>query len=333
MDFVVLAAVPLIIFFFVIGLVFIICRKLWLGLTFVVLSVAYNIYTESIPVNLSFTKEEKGRLKVLSYNIYSSSDYYVSVKDNPREMAELILGQDADIVVLVEYYPDKCEALRDSLLKVYPYLEYQTFHCSNAIFSKYPLSDFVEMELEFDSIDEYMMRLAKDYDFLRQMASYRNVTSVTVTLPDDSLHLIACHLASNHYDQMRDSLDSSLSMREKLKIYAKCLQAGRLEREVEVKYIMKDVRSQVDRGEKVIVVGDMNDVAGSQTLRDLRRRDVLRNGWWERGLGLGLTFHNHKVMHFRLDHFLHSRNIRLKTIKVIESDCSDHLPIVAEIDF
>ena len=110
----------------------------------------------------------------------------------------------------------------------------------------------------------------------------------------------------------------------------KCVAAGNLEREVEAKYIMEEVMEYRAKGVKTIVLGDMNAVPGSPPIRTMRSGDLLRNGWWEKGFGPGLTFHSHHVMHFRLDHVLHTRDIILKQIGVANVDYSDHKPVIAE---
>ncbi len=78
------------------------------------------------------------------------------------------------------------------------------------------------------------------------------------------------------------------------------------------------------------MVGDVNSVPGSNARRILRRGGLLKNAWWEKGSGLGLTFHAHKVMHYRLDHVLHTSDLEIKNIRVVDVDYSDHKPIVAE---
>lgn len=334
-DFAAISTLPILLLLASIGLICLIFKKKWIGLFVLLCSFAFNYYTESIPLNplnlISF--ETKGKeFKILTYNMYSASDYYRSVKDNPRDFSAFLLEQDADVIVLEEYYPDLCLALRDSLLKTYPYMEYQKQHCSNAVFSKYPLTNWKEMEirLDEDAADLHKFTRAKNLDDLRQMARFRYNASVTVNLPNDSIRLITCHMASNHYDQVREVQGDSVPLKERVKTYMKCVAAGNLEREVEAKYIMEEVMEYRAKGVKTIVLGDMNAVPGSPPIRTMRSGDLLRNGWWEKGFGPGLTFHSHHVMHFRLDHVLHTRDIILKKIGVANVDYSDHKPVIAE---
>ena len=74
-------------------------------------------------------------------------------------------------------------------------------------------------------------------------------------------------------------------------------------------------------------MGDMNDFNVSAPMDSLR--DVgLKNAWWEAGLGYGTTYHD-GWLRLRIDHILYSKELKLESIKVIETDLSDHNPIVA----
>lgn len=340
MDFVVLI-LPLILAIMMVAGLFCLCRKKarWMGLVLIVGALGVNWYTECIPLRWSVGEKddrlregEKGNFKILTYNIFTASEYFTSVRENPIELSEFLKAQGADVIVFEEYYGDRCIALRKLLEDVYPYMEYQRFHCSQAVYSKYPLSNWNEMvvNLEDNALDEYRFRRAKQLDDLRRMQPYRYNASVTVNLPGDSIRLVTCHLASTNFDQSRMIVGDSLSLGEKIKVYAKCLAAGFLEREVEAEYVMKEVKEYRSKGVKTIVLGDMNSVPGSQTLRILKRGGLLKNAWWEKGSGLGLTFHEHKVMHFRLDHIFHTEDLEIKNIRVIDADYSDHKPVVAD---
>ena len=82
----------------------------------------------------------------------------------------------------------------------------------------------------------------------------------------------------------------------------------------------------------VILVGDMNDISGSYTIRRIQNAGVV-DAWWEKGCGYGTTFHN-KLLKLRLDHILFQKEkINLKHIKVIDSDLSDHNALFASFTF
>ena len=54
----------------------------------------------------------------------------------------------------------------------------------------------------------------------------------------------------------------------------------------------------------------------------------LKDSWWEGGNGYGATFHD-GMMRLRIDHVLHSDKLKLQNIKVIDTNLSDHNPVVA----
>ena len=82
----------------------------------------------------------------------------------------------------------------------------------------------------------------------------------------------------------------------------------------------------------VIVMGDMNDISGSYTIRRIQDAGLV-DAWWERGCGYGTTFHN-KLLKLRLDHILYQKEkINLKHVRVIDSDFSDHNALFASFTF
>ena len=91
---------------------------------------------------------------------------------------------------------------------------------------------------------------------------------------------------------------------------------------------MKEIVKYKKQGMPVIVCGDMNDVSGSKTLRMLQSTG-LKNAWWEKGRGFGFTYHGHHFMNFRIDHILHTEDIKVKSIKKIDQHYSDHDPVIA----
>lgn len=335
MNYVVLVAPFIIVALAVIGIVLLLFKQFKTGGLVILLSILYNVYTESVPMVPHFGSE-KGDLKVLSYNMFQAGPYFKSVQDNPKDMVDFLLKQDADVLVLHEYFIYSCGALRDSLLKEYQYYEHaEEFDCSIAVFSKYPISPLEDMFLDVDNDEWIQAKLsqAKDYDHLRRMNSHRAVSGTWLKVGNDSIRLIAAHLASNHFDDARkDMSDEELRKRDKAKTFMKCLKAGRIEREVEARHIYLEAADRYAKGEKVIVAGDMNDVSGSSTMKVLQTDNVLNNAWWKKGFGMGLTFHSHKVMHFRLDHILYTDNLKLKNVSVLEQNYSDHHALVANFD-
>lgn len=57
--------------------------------------------------------------------------------------------------------------------------------------------------------------------------------------------------------------------------------------------------------------------------------DDLKDAWWERGNGFGWTYFGWHLR-LRLDHILYSNELELVDVKVVDSDISDHKPLMAK---
>ncbi|QDS95009.1 hypothetical protein FF011L_37930 [Roseimaritima multifibrata] len=80
----------------------------------------------------------------------------------------------------------------------------------------------------------------------------------------------------------------------------------------------------------VVIGGDLNDVAWSQTTRLFLRISGLLDP--RRGRGLFSTFHaNHWWMRFPLDHIFHSTHFRIREIKRLPNVGSDHFPMLIDL--
>ena len=81
----------------------------------------------------------------------------------------------------------------------------------------------------------------------------------------------------------------------------------------------------------IIVLGDMNDVGGSKTIR-LIKSSGLKDAWWEGGFGYGATIH--KPLPYRIDHIFYSNELKLNRVKVVSSEgLSDHDAVFAEFSY
>ena len=122
----------------------------------------------------------------------------------------------------------------------------------------------------------------------------------------DTLTIIGCHLSSSHHH----------------------IREGFTRRKVEADTLYEHIRKE---HYPVIVLGDLNDISGSYTLSKIMKAG-LSNAWWEGGCGYGATFHD-GWLRLRIDHILYSKErLKLQSIKVIDSDLSDHNALVAAFD-
>ena len=238
-------------------------------------------------------------LKVMTWNVHSS-DGADSIKQ--IKIVELILKEDADIVLLNEYYQDRCPVM-DTLLKTRYFFteEYQSHRrCGDIFYSKLKMSNagHVYIPIHRKSIQTIKATIAVGYD---------------------SVQIFGVHMASNHYNGnvFEKELKNDTSSFERYK-YAqehRCFHAHWTKNAV------------LESKHPVIVLGDMNDFNCSAPL-DTLTSCGLKDSWWEGGNGYGYTYHD-GWMRLRIDHILYSAGLKLESIKVIDTNLSDHNPIIA----
>lgn len=317
----------LVILFFLLGLVFFIFRKWKIGVVIGIIATYLNIHSEALPLNL-FSWNDEGNLKVMCYNIHSSSESFKGDTAFVDSMTQMILRENPDVLTIEEYYVEYCGRFDSLLRKNYSYCEVLSKGTPNAVFSKYSLSDKMELFLDSASIMNEGLEQAGKLDSNRTTESERLVLGVTVNKRKQKLRVIACHLASNQYDKTRNKMHVKKNWWEGIPKYRLSFQSGSLARETEIQYTQKEIEKYKKQGMPVIVCGDMNDVSGSKTLRMLQSTG-LKNAWWEKGRGFGFTYHGHHFMNFRIDHILHTEDIKVKSIKKIDQHFSDHDPVIA----
>ena len=321
----------LVILFFLLGLVFFLFRRWKVGAILWIIAIGLNVYTEALPLN-PFSTDEEGELKVMCYNIDGFREPFKKDTAFVDSMAQMILKEDPDVLVLEEFINGYCRRLDSLLRNNYSFSEVLGKGTPNAVYSKYPLSDKMELFLDSASIMNESLEQAAKLDSNRTTESERLVLGVTVNKRKQKLRVIACHLASNQYDITRRKMPETERWWEGIPKYRLSFQSGSLARETEIQYTQKEIEKYKKQGMPVIVCGDMNDVSGSKTLRMLQSAG-LKNAWWEKGRGFGFTYHGHHIMNFRIDHILHTEDIEVKSIKKIEQHFSDHDPVIASFDW
>ena len=136
---------------------------------------------------------------------------------------------------------------------------------------------------------------------------YSLTNKVHVFMEHDTLTIVGCHLSSSNHH----------------------IQEGYKRRRMEADAIYESIK---DEHHPVIVMGDMNDISGSYALHRIKKAG-LADAWWKGGFGYGTTFHG-GWLRLRLDHILYSNEkLKLRHVKVIDSDLSDHNALVARFVF
>lgn len=271
-----------------------------------------------------FYGSEDPDLKVMTWNVHCPNG-----SDSVRQhlLAEVILQEDADFVLLNEFYQDSCLVL-DSLLKeIYPYTEEYQSHrfCGDIFYSKYELIKSghpVLRQLECFRTKEGKRNFP---DSLRGKSI--QAIRATVKLGSDSVDIFGCHWASNsikgHYQIVpQNSVKNGILER---------YEYAQKKRNFQAKWTKE---LNVESCNPVIVMGDFNDFSSSSPLGTLSSCG-LKDAWWEGGFGYGSTFHS-GWMKLRIDHILFrpmeengAKGFELVNVKVVDSNLSDHNPMVA----
>lgn len=247
-----------------------------------------------------FYGSDDADLKVMTWNVHCPEG---AEPDRQRKIAEAVLEEDADFVLLNEYYQDSCAVIDAMLKQRYPYTEeYQSHQKVGDIFySKQRMSN---------SGHVWIPVVRKSIPTIK----------AAIAAGRDSVQIFGVHMAGNNKSEtaVYDSLDTEESMVVRYK-------GRQASREFQASWTVKHV---TDSSFPVIVMGDMNDFSFSSPLTTFYDAGLV-NCWTEGGFGFGNTFHS-GWMHLRIDHILHSDGLRLTDIRVINTgDLSDHRPVVA----
>ena len=281
------------------------CKKWRVAVLLIVLSIVVNWWSECIPFRLWPLCEKSGyrSIKVLTFNISSTK---VDISKKAEKLANLIGKKSPDIIYVSELSETNKPLLDLMLVNIYPYTIYTYSH---GFYSKYPLPE--RITLEDDNIKK------------------GRVVKCLVVKGTDTLVFYGCHLASNNYSaDSKYITPDSIKSHSTLVQYFKNISQAYTKRIRAASVITRDV-SKIEK--PVIVLGDMNDVCGSKTIRQMESLG-LKDAWWEGGFGYGATIH--RPLPYRIDHILYSNHLKLNCVKVVSSlELSDHDAVFAEFSY
>lgn len=241
-------------------------------------------------------------IRVMTWNIHASKAVSESKQ---RAMARMIKEQNADFLLLNEFNKDQCELLYRELASVYRYTEeeYANKDCGDIFFSNIPLDESGHIEIPV---------LGKSVPSI----------SAIIKVAGREVFVTGVHLVSNSGDgsAIISGVDSLLRIESFIGRYRN----KQKERNYSMMWIK---RWLLEKRLPAIVMGDMNDFSCSSPMDSLKAVGM-KDAWWEGGFGYGATFHT-GWMRLRIDHIFYSKELNLESVNVIETNLSDHNPVVA----
>ena len=290
--------------FFIVSCSFFIC---WRPIT-------HYVSFNPIPTDVT----QKDVIKILTYNVMAFG-YKDHTPANPNEIIQYIAHSNADIVCLQEYMVGEqakymTQAKVDLALNMYPYhftmplVQKNRYSIGLAIFSKYPIIS--SRKIRYDSTFNGSTLHEIDVKGKKLIVINNHLESFKLTMDDRSnFSDFIQNMNTEIFDELKETIQRKMGE-------AFLIRAEQAE-------IVAEEIQQV-QGDYLIVCGDFNDTPISYTRRVIQ--GTLIDAFAEAGTGMGITC-NQNFFWFRIDHILHSPNMKSYNAKVDNLSMSDHYPL------
>lgn len=272
-----------------VGIAFSMCKMKWrVAIAFGLLVFLTNSYFKLFAVNIGGKGSSARTIRVMTYNVNGWGNWQTGWKVK-QELLEWIKEQDVDVLSIQEFMTWEAPDFEESLCKYFPY--------SNNV--------------EIRSSNVEPLTFSK-YPIIRSERISEHINSVDIVMEDDTINVVSCYMPSNNISKAKTVAD-----------YYHLIDSGYSERKKQV-----DLLSRFIKNNNTIILGDLNDVSGSYSLRTIENLGF-KDSWWSGGNGLGLTFCNFPFF-FRLDHVLCSDEFEVGSVNVPHVNYSDHYPLVVD---
>lgn len=297
--------------------------------------------------------------RVMTYNINNRVNAD-SLATDTLGLWQIVQEQHPDILCLHEAPIVARNPVGDSLDAYFGYHEEKPDHNRIALYSRFPFRNFIhypalgEVEVpETDSLIEVE---------IKNLKHGMPVFSAEIEVEKDKwITVFSSHLRSNAYSVARRSMDhDSTTWKDGIPLYYKNYKIAHAIRNWEAATVRHHLDSILSLNIPVVLAGDLNDFSGSDCINLLtgvnglrskveglrsegegQRSKVegqrsegesllLRDAWWERGNGFGVTYDEWHLK-IRIDHILISKHFEVNQIWVPRYGLSDHYPLVADV--
>jgi endonuclease/exonuclease/phosphatase family metal-dependent hydrolase len=261
---------------------------------------------------------EKNVIKLLTYNVMAFG-YQPHKKNKPNPIIQYIIDSRADIVCMQEYMVGKSADFltQEQIIKaldMYPYhynlplVDYQKYAIGLAIYSKYPVTK--SWKVRYDSASNGSTVHEMDVNGKKLIVVNNHLESFKLTTEDRSKYEdFIKNINSDTFDGLRETVQRKLG-------------SAYLIRAEQADVISEEISKL--KADYLIVCGDFNDTPVSYAHRTIQGSMV--DSFVESGNGLGTTY-NQNFFWFRIDHILHSPNMKSYHTTVDKISLSDHYPI------
>ena len=303
-------------------------NKFWWFIAFLACLVILNNHFRIIAFSC-ITDAEEGTIRLMTYNTNGVAGDYKDEKF-VNDFLSAIDSICPQVLVLQEmskgYSPYLCEELQ----KRYPYNSQSELSKTKernqrvaCLFSMYPIRGFYRFKYnkqEIDSIYKGSFKKNKNY------YSSPDIFNSVIDIDGRETLLVCCYLKTNDYSKLRN--EHSENWFHGLKDYFSGYRMASCVRSLNAKMIRDSIAKY---NLPTIVCGDMNDFQFSRPVKTIMGDD-LKNVWWERGMGYGMTYNKYHLM-LRIDHILYSKEFEPVSVYVPHLRFSDHYPIVTDLYF
>jgi endonuclease/exonuclease/phosphatase family metal-dependent hydrolase len=240
--------------------------------------------------------------------------------EEPNEILQYIIKSGADIVCLQEYVVGNSDefltrkTIREAL-SMYPYhyslplVRYKKYTIGLAVFSKYPILNswriYYESSFNGSSVHEV------DVNGKKLMLINNHLESFKLTMEDRSKYSdFIKNMNAETFDGLRETVQRKLG-------------SAFVVRAEQAEIVANEIDNLKD--DYIVVCGDFNDTPISYAHRVIQGMSLV-DAYAESGRGVGITY-NQNYFWFRIDHILHSSNLKSYNTTVDKVNFSDHYPI------
>ena len=291
--------------------------------------IALNCNKKVFAVNVNLSRNDISEtFSVMTFNVNALNPQKVT-QEYQESLFKIIKQENPDILILQELSFSNYE-------KIQPYLESIYGDCDSLnindpllslrFFSRYQFGNFVRYSCE-ERIDTTALSEKEIKEVVQLQKALPVMSAEFEVYPNHRITVFSSHLRSSAYTTARRSLDKNAYWSDGISLYKRNYEVGKRIRNYEAVNVRRFVDDVREEGMPLIVAGDLNDWCGSDCLNTLMG-DNLKDAWWEGGNGFGWTYFGWHLR-LRLDHILYSDELELVDVKVIDTDISDHKPLMA----